>query len=97
MKELLDAAALTIVQLALKTYLAVTRYWHPGAGNGGGLGTALCAVSQMEMHKHTRSVPTGVGRLPSLVILDLLEIWNAPRVRFPVVLQPGSSFNIASP
>lgn len=49
------------------------------------------------MCKNVPSVPMGVGRVPSLVILDLSQIWNVPRVRFRVVLQPGSSFSIASP
>lgn len=57
----------------------------------------MCAVSQMGDAQECAECANRCGRFPSLVILDLLEIQNAPRVRFGVVPQPESSFNIASP
>lgn len=57
----------------------------------------MCAVSQMGDVQECAECASRCGRFPSLVILDLLEIRNVPRVRFRVVLQPESSLNVASP
>lgn len=93
MKELLGCAAGTSPKLVWKNSLTVP--WHPGV-QGEGSELVCMQFPRWVMHENVPSVPMGVGRFPSLVMRDLLQIWNAPRVRFRVVLQPGSSFNIAS-
>lgn len=90
-KELLGCAAVRFLKLVWKNYLTQ----HPGA-KGEDPELVCMQFPRWVMHENVPSVPMGVGRFPSLVMLDLLQIWNVPRVRFRVVLQPGSSFNVAS-